>query len=212
MGRKPLLTVAAVWAALFWCSAGWGDEQPKIKLPAPPADATTAAPVSNPLQNKEPPVDATPPDPTKTPAAEREWKQYKNTQIGIELRVKSDWTLIEYKDASGAATAGFSIAKYPKVSFNVQRQPLTTSFEDWISTTSLASLYTSMRGEAKPSSFAGKKGVIVKGTLRNGRFDESYFCPAGKFVYQISFTAPEDAWKDYQKTFDGIKESFHWLR
>jgi hypothetical protein len=59
--------------------------------------------------------------------------------------------------------------------------------------------------------FSGRKAARIKGIVKDGRMDESYFVPQGTSITQISFTAPPEARKDYEQTFADLKASFRFL-
>jgi len=177
-------------------------DPPKIDLPKQPSEMAPAE-------------DAAPEQPLSTVAPDennKEWQEYDNRIVKAHVRVRSAWTVMEVKETRDTGSVSFTLSRAPAplVTFAISRAPLAVSFEEWMSSASLTSLYPS--GFKKSSAvFAGRKAMLVKGTAADGRLDESFFVEHEKFVTQISFTAPPEAWKDSGPAFAALKESFRWL-
>jgi hypothetical protein len=177
-------------------------DPPKIDLPKQP---------SEPAATEE----AAPAEPISTIVSDenhKEWQEYDNRIVKAHVRVNSAWTVMEVKETKDSGSVSFTLARAPAplVTFAISRAPLDVPFEEWVSSPSLTSLYPS--GFKKSSAlFAGRKAMLVKGTAPDGRLDESYFVEHGKFITQVSFAAPPEAWKDTGPAFAALKESFRWL-
>jgi len=139
-----------------------------------------------------------------------EWKDYDNPIVKAHVRVKSAWSVIEVKETKDSGSATFRLVTVPFVSFSIVREPMTASFEEYVSSATLTDLYPSgfkmSRGQ-----LAGRQAIVVKGPASDGRFDESYFVPDGQSYTQVSFTAPKDFWKNVEDSFAALKESFRWI-
>ena len=117
---------------------------------------------------------------------------------------------MELKETQECGSVSFTLSRSPLVTFSITREPMTGSFEEYVSASSLTSLYPS--GYQKAGSvLAGRKATRLKGTAPDGRFDESYFSAQGRFISQVSFAAPKESWKEYRPLFSALKESFRWL-
>ena len=142
--------------------------------------------------------------------APKEWKDYDNLIVKIHTQVNAAWTTMEVKETLQSGTASFTISRLPLVTFSVTREPMDGNFETYMSSASLTPLYPSGYKKTR-GAFAGRVAFITHGTATDGRWDESYFVTDGKSIYQVSFSAPKDSWKEAQPQFDGLKRSFRWL-
>ena len=179
-------------------------EAPKIDIPAQPAAETTN-------QEGKPEPAGEPISTTVTDPKDKNWKEYDNRIIKVHLRINAAWTLMELKETSHSGTVSFTLSRLPLVTFAVTRDPLQGDFEVYVSSDALTPLYAAGFKKSK-TVFAGRKSVLVRGILQDGRQDESYCASDGHSFYRVSFSAPKESWKETQKPFDGIKQSFRWLK
>jgi hypothetical protein len=194
---------------LLMLTRAHADSPQKIDLPSDPGEPVPhdQAPASSTIDL------STTSDLTVEAHTVKEWKLYQNPSVGFSTHVKSAWTVTEFHDSQDSASASFAIARepVPGVNFSVQRDPLDRPFEEWVSSPSLTALYPT--GYHRSSAlWGGRKAVLIKGSVKDGRLDHSYFLQIGKYVCQVSFTAPEEAWKAFQPAFDTLQQNFRWLR
>ena len=176
-------------------------EAPKIDtggIPTETSQADAIAPSSE-------PISVTTPDPSN-----KEWQEYSNRIVKARVRVKTAWTVIEIKETKDSGSANFRLSPNPYVSFSMTREPMTGPFEEYMSSSTLTSIYPSGFKKSK-STLAGRPAVLVKGLAEDGRMDESYFVPDGQFYTQVSFSSPQEFWKNTDSSFAALKQSFHWL-
>jgi hypothetical protein len=176
-------------------------DSPKIDLPSQPSADQT-----NPKEDSAAvPVSTLVPDPNN-----KEWKEYDNRIVKVHFRIHSAWTMMELKETSQSGTVSFTLSRLPLTTFAVVRDPLQGTFESYVSPEALKPLYPSGYKQSTVD-FAGRKAVRVHGKIEDGRWDESYFLTSGKSFYRVSFSAPEESWKEAEKPFDNLKSSFRWL-
>ena len=178
-------------------------DPPSIDLPPQPP-AETKTPAGQPAPPAEP-ISTIVQDPT-----DKHWKEYDNRIVKVHVRVKSAWTVMELKESAHVGTASFTLSRLPLVTFAVVREPLDGDFDAYVSSAGLTPLYPSGYREY-PTVFAGRKTVRIHGSAPDGRQDESYFLSADHSLYRVSFSAPKDYWKEAEKDFSELKESFRWL-
>ncbi len=176
-------------------------DSPQITLPAPASEtgevrqSTAAAePISTEMF-----------DPN-----DKNWKEYDNRIVKVHARVKSAWTVIEIKETNESGSVTFRLSRLPFATFSVTREPMTGSFEEYVSSPTLTSIYPSGYKQSRQR-LAGRQAVRVKGIGSDGRMDESYFVADHGFYSQVSFSAPEDSWNTFNPSFAALKESFRWL-
>ena len=119
--------------------------------------------------------------------------------------------MMELKETSQSGTVSFTLSRLPLVTFAVVRDILQGDFDTYVSSESLTAIYPSGYKKSK-SVFAGRKAILVHGKIDDGRQDESYFTSDAHTYYRVSFSAPKEAWKDAQKKFDSLHQSFRWLK
>ncbi len=178
-------------------------DPPKIQISTQPTESSQAD------------VAAAPSEPISETVAipdTKEWKEYDNRIVKAHVRIKSKWVMMEIKETKDNGAVSFTLSRSPGplVTVEITRQPMDAPFEEWISSASLTPLYASGYKESR-TQFAGRKATLIKGIAKDGRMDESYFVPQGGSISQISFTAPPEAWKDYEQAFAALKASFRWL-
>ena len=139
-----------------------------------------------------------------------EWKEYDNPIVKVHIRMKPAWTTMEVKETPQSGSLSFTISRLPMTTFSVTREPMDGHFDAYMSSASLTPLYPSGYKKTR-GAFGGRVAFITQGTATDGRWDESYFVTDGKSIYQISFSAPKEDWKEAQPQFDGLKRSFRWL-
>jgi hypothetical protein len=139
-----------------------------------------------------------------------EWKDYDNPIVKAHMRIKAAWTIMEVKETPQSGSVSFTISRLPMVTFSATREPMEANFETYMSSASLTPLYPSGYKKSR-GAFSGRVAFITHGTATDGRWDESYFVTDGSSIYQISFSAPKESWKDAKSHFDGLKSSFRWL-
>jgi hypothetical protein len=173
-------------------------DPPKIDLPAtqPPPDNAAASPSEA--------ISVVTPDDTN-----RDWQFYDNRIVKAHAHVKTAWTVMEIKETKDSGSVSFTLSRLPLVTFSITREPLAAPFEEYVSSSSLTSLYPTGFEEGH-STLAGRKALLVKGKSSDGRWDESYFVPGTGFYTQVSFTMPKEAQKDFQNSFAALKDSFRW--
>jgi hypothetical protein len=178
-------------------------DPPKIDLPKQPPEAASI---------EDPAASSEPLSTTISDAIDQDWKEYDNRIVKAHVRVNAAWTVMEFKETQDSGSVSFTLARAPGilVTFSITREPLDVPFEVWVSSSSLTPLYPSGYKESQ-TVLAGRKATLIKGTAPDGRFDESYFSAFGRFVNQVSFTAPKESWKDYDQAFAALKQSFRWL-
>ncbi len=141
---------------------------------------------------------------------DKTWLLYDNRVLKVHLRVKVSWSMMELREAENTGTASFTISRLPRVTFAVVRAPLEDTFEAYVSPAALTPLYPTLQKKTA-ASFAGRKGVLIKGVTEDGRYDESHFSSDGKTFYRVSFSAPSENWEESQELFKAIKRDFRWL-
>ena len=140
----------------------------------------------------------------------KDWKDYDNPIVKVHMQANAAWTTMEVKETPQSGSVSFTISRLPLISFSATREPMEGNFETYMSSASLTPLYPSGYKKTR-GAFAGRVAFITHGTATDGRWDESYFVTDGKSIYQISFSAPKEDWKEAQSPFDGLKSSFRWL-
>ncbi len=176
-------------------------DAPKIALPAQPSEATQGEDVAQATE----PISTVVKD-----EKDKDWQEYTNRIVKAHVRVKSAWTVMEIKETKESGSVGFTLSRTPLVTFSITREPMDGSFEEYVSSPALTSIYPTGYKETR-SVLAGRKATLIKGKAADGRFDESYFIADGRAFVQISFTAPLESWKEHQSTFAAIKQSLRWL-
>lgn len=175
---------------------------PAIELPsAPPPETTTPLRAETSAE----PISVT----EKDPQDPGNWRLYDNRVVKAHLRVKPSWTVMEFKESDTIGTVSFTLSRLPLVTVAIVRSPLQDTFEAYVRDESLAPLYTKIL-KKRPGVVGGRKGIVVVGTLEDGRQDDSHFSTDGKSFYRISFSAPADHWKDTEKQFEQIERDFRW--
>jgi len=177
-------------------------DPPQIALPTQPSEAARVEEST-----------AAVPEPISTVVADeqdKDWQEYDNRIVKAHVRIKTTWTVMEIKETKTSGSVSFTLSRTPLVTFSVTREPMDGSFEEYVSSSALTPIYPAGYNEAR-SVLAGRKAVLIKGKASDGRFDASYFVADAHSIVQVSFTAPQESWKQYQAPFAALKESFRWL-
>ncbi len=177
-------------------------ESAKIEIPEPPPPEEAPP---NPGMTSTRPLSFTEQDPQ-----DKAWRFYENRIVEVRLRVKPEWTVMEFKEAEDVGTISFTLSRLPLVTFAVIRAPLEGPFESYVSAETLTPLYPTIQKKASVT-LASRKGVLIKGIAEDGRIDESHFSTHGKSLYRVSFSAPVESWADAEKEWVEIKRGLRWL-
>jgi hypothetical protein len=194
--------VKRFWLVVLFNITTASAEAPQIELPPSLPEETTSQVL---------PLSAEPISTSEKDLADPNWRFYQNRIVKASLRVMAQWTVMEFKEANDSGTVSFTISRMPLITFAVVRAPLEGPFDSYVSLDALTPLYPKIQ-KRTPTTFAGRKGILIQGLIEDGRTDESHFSTDGKSFYRASFSAPQTAWKDAEKQFDAIKKSFRWLK
>lgn len=189
------------WMGLILLAVVARGETPSIALPPDmPQEPQAAATSSSPAPISE----------TVKDLADPLWRFYDNRIVKVHLRVKADWTVMEFKEAENSGTVSFTISRLPLMTLAVVRSPLEAPLDAYLSKESLAPLYSKILTR-RPGVLGKRPGTVIIGIQPDGRKDESHFSESGKSFYRVSFTAPEEDWAAAEKIFEKIENELRWL-
>ena len=182
-------------------------DPPKIPVPSQPPQESATEPSAAQAAPEESPVSTTTRDPN-----DKSWRLYDNRIVKAHMRVNAAWTLMEVKETADSGSVSFTMSRLPLVTISIMRQPMDAPFETYMSSASLTPEYPAGYKKTR-AVFAGQPALLTRGKAKDERFDESFFVSDGKSIYQVSFSAPQEFWKDANtQYFDPLKRSFRWLR
>ena len=107
---------------------------------------------------------------------EKGWKEYDNHIVKAHIRIKTAWTVMEFKETKESGSVSFTLSRAPAplVTFSISREPMQGQFEEYLTSTTLSQLYPAGH-KSSPAILGGRKVVLIKGKATDDRLEENFF-------------------------------------
>jgi hypothetical protein len=141
------------------------------------------------------------------------WKNYQNSFMGIEMRVKREWTETTVKETKDTGSIAFAMRQTdPHSRMYVLRQNEQQPFDQWMGADILSQMYEPGYKRSR-TEFAGQPCVKVVGKNKldkKSRREETYYYNHSPYLDQITFSAPEDQWALVEADFAVLRKTLRW--